>query len=87
MKGLGKILSLILWTVTLLAALLLLFSAFSPSIIQPVKYPMLSLAGFVFPLLVIINFLLPVFVQLTVCFQLLTTFNLSSIQLFCGKTV
>ena len=58
MKGLGKILSLILWTVTLLAALLLLFSAFSPSIIQPVKYPMLSLAGFVFPLLVIINFLL-----------------------------
>lgn len=58
MKSLGKFLSLIVWTVSLLLALLLLFSAFSPSIIQPVKYPLLSLAGFVFPLLVIINLLL-----------------------------
>jgi endonuclease/exonuclease/phosphatase family metal-dependent hydrolase len=58
MKGLGKFLSLIVWTVSLLMALLLLFSAFSPSIIQPVKYPLLSLAGFVFPLLVVINLLL-----------------------------
>ena len=58
MKGLGKFLSLIVWTFSLLMALLLLFSAFSPSIIQPVKYPLLSLAGFVFPLLVVINLIL-----------------------------
>ena len=58
MKSLGKFLSLIVWMVSMLAALLLLFSAFSPSIIQPVKYPLLSLAGFVFPLLVIVNLFL-----------------------------
>jgi endonuclease/exonuclease/phosphatase family metal-dependent hydrolase len=58
MKSLGKFLSLIVWTVCLLLALLLLFSAFSPSLIQPVKYPFLSLAGFVFPLMVVINLLL-----------------------------
>lgn len=58
MKGLGKFLSLIVWMVSLLAVWLLLFSAFSPSIVQPVKYPLLSLAGFVFPLMVVINLLL-----------------------------
>ena len=58
MKGLGKILSLIVWIVILLVAFLLLFSAFSPSIVQPVKHSVLSLAGFVFPLLVVINLLL-----------------------------
>ena len=58
MKGLGKILSLIVWILSLMLVILLLFSAFSPSIIQPVRYPVLSLAGFVFPLLVVINFLL-----------------------------
>ena len=58
MKSLGKFLSLIVWMVSMLAAWLLLFSAFSPSIIQPVKYPLLSLAGFVFPLLVIVNLFL-----------------------------
>ncbi|MCR4764697.1 MAG: endonuclease/exonuclease/phosphatase family protein [Bacteroidaceae bacterium] len=57
MKGLGKFLSFIVWMVTLLMSLLLLFSAFSPSFIQPVENPLLSLAGFAFPFLVTINFL------------------------------
>ena len=58
MKSLGMFMSLIVWTVSLLVALMLLFSAFSPTVIQPVEYPMLSLAGFVFPLLVIVNLFL-----------------------------
>ena len=69
MKGLGKLLSIIMWAISLLLALLLLFSAFSPSFIQPVKYPLLSLAGFVFPFLALANLFLLLFFLLARMFK------------------
>ena len=58
MKGLGKLLSFVVWTIVILASLGLLFAAFSQMLVQPLRFPILSLAGFVFPPLVVLNFCL-----------------------------
>lgn len=60
MKNLWKILGFLLWTVSILAALLMIFAAFS-QVLNPVRFPMLSLAGFLFPPLALLNILLVLF--------------------------
>lgn len=55
MKGIGRFVVFVVWMVNLLAAILLLFAAYSPMLIQPVKYPLLSLTGFLFPMLAVLN--------------------------------
>ena len=61
MKSIGKFLIWVIWIANLLAALLMLFSAFSPMLVQPTKHPLLSLAGFVFPMLAGLNLLFLLF--------------------------
>lgn len=58
MRSLGKILSLVVWVIVILASAGLLFAAYSQVLVQPVRFPILSLAGFVFTPLAMFNILL-----------------------------
>ena len=61
MKGIGRFVAFVIWLVNLLAAIMMLFAAYSPMLIQPVEYPLLSLAGFLFPMLAVLNLLFLLF--------------------------
>ncbi|MBQ7553289.1 MAG: endonuclease/exonuclease/phosphatase family protein [Bacteroidaceae bacterium] len=77
MRNFGRLLMLMIWLIALMAAILMLFSAFSPSLVNPVSFPLLSLAGFVFPVLTVINLLFFIF------FLLCRQFKLSLLPLLC----